>query len=67
MREQRLIPQQINEARTDFAIEDDLEFITSPDRPAADGERTGVCRAQHRQPSRPDDNLTRGKVIIGQL
>jgi hypothetical protein len=42
-----------------FAIEDDHDFIRSPDRAAAEGERTGAHWAQHRQPSRPDDNLTR--------
>jgi hypothetical protein len=41
--------------------EDDLGFIMSPGRAAADGDRTGARRAQHRQPSRPDDNLTREK------
>jgi len=58
MGEQQLIRQQINEARTDFAIENDLAFITSPGRAATDGERTRARWAQHRQPSRPDDNLT---------
>jgi hypothetical protein len=59
--EQQLIRQQINEARKDFAIENDLALITRPGRSAADGERTRARRAQHRQPSRPDDNLTRDK------
>jgi hypothetical protein len=61
MGEQRLIWQQIDEMRTDFAIEDDLDFITSPGRTAAGGETTGARWAQHGQPSRPDDNLTREK------
>jgi len=62
MDEQQLIRQQINEARTDFiAIEDDLDFIKSQIArlPAAKG--PGAHRAQHHQPSCPDDNLTRAK------
>jgi hypothetical protein len=57
MHEQQLIRQQANEARWDFAIEDDLDFITS--RIASQG--SGALWAQHHQPSRPDDNLTREK------
>jgi hypothetical protein len=61
MHEQQLIRQQANEARWDFAIEDDLDFITSriASQPTAKG--SGALWAQHHQPSRPDDNLTREK------
>jgi hypothetical protein len=59
MHEQQLIRQQTNEARWDFAIEDDLDFITSriASQPKVKG--PGAHWAQHHQPSRSDDNLTR--------
>jgi hypothetical protein len=58
MGEAQLIWQQINEAQTDLRSRMISTFITSLGRAAADGERTRARRAQHRQPSHPDGNLT---------
>jgi len=52
------IGQQINEARRDFVIEDDFDFITSRIASLPTAKGPGAHWAQHRQPSRPDDNLT---------
>jgi hypothetical protein len=57
--EQQSIGQQINEARRDFAIEDDLDFITSQIAWLPTAKGPGAHCVRHRQPSRPDDNLTR--------
>jgi hypothetical protein len=59
MDEQQLIRQQINEARRDFAIEDDLDFLTSRIAWLPTVKGSGAHCAQHHQPSCRDDNLTR--------
>jgi hypothetical protein len=45
--------------RTDFAIEDDFDFITSPGRAAADHERTGRTLRSASSAELQDKNLTR--------
>ena len=44
--------------RTDFAVEDDRDLITSPGRAAADGERTSRTLRSASSAEPQDKNLT---------